>query len=110
MNSSWKKLLPPLFAAVAAVGCSVPRERAEPVELLVVPNIYVVDGIDFQTPRDAVAAVMAKRPATVALPACGAMATKRVVAATELLRAEFGGVITMSVLGEGERGWPGYSS
>lgn len=88
----------------------MPWARAERVELLVLPNIYVVDGIDFQTPSDAVAAVMAKRPATVALPACGAMATKRVVAATELLRAEFGGVIAMSVLGEGERGCPRYSS
>lgn len=110
MTSNWNKLYPSLFAGVVAVGCSVPRDRVERVELLVLPNMYVVDGIDFQTPSDAVAAVLAKQPATVALPACGAMATKRVVAATELLRANFGGTITMSVLGEGERGCPGYSS
>ena len=95
---------------MVAVGCSVPRDRAERVELLVLPNMYVVDGIDFQTPGDAVAAVLAKQPSTVALPACGAMATKRVIAATELLRANYGGIITMFVLGEGERGCPGYSS
>ena len=110
MTSDWKKLYPFRFTAVVAVGCSVPRDRVERVELLVLPNMYVVDGIDFQTPADAVAAVLAKQPATVALPACGAMATKRVVAATELLRANFGGTITMSVLGQGERGCPGYSS
>jgi len=110
MTRSWNKLYPSLFAAVVAVGCSLPRDRVERVELLVLPTMYVVDGIDFQTPNDAVAAVLAKQPLTVALPACGAMATKRVAAATELLRANFGGTITMSVLGDGERGCPGYSS
>ena len=110
MTTDWNQLYPFFFAAVAAVGCSVPRDRVERVELLVLPNMYVVDGIDFQTPGDAVAAVLAKQPATVALPACGAMATKRVVAATELLRANFGGTIAMSILEEGERGCPGYSS
>lgn len=91
-------------------GCSTPVEQISRVELLILPKVYVVDGVEFSTAGEAVAAALTKQPASVALPACGAMATKRVVDAAELLRASFGGVVTMSVLGEGERGCPGHSS
>jgi len=105
-----KKLYTTLFAALTLAGCSTPVRQVGRVELLILPKVYVVDGVEFSTANEAVTAVLTKQPAMVALPACGAMATKRVVDVTKLLTASFGGVVTMSVLGEGERGCPGYSS
>ena len=110
MTSHLSRRYAAIVVATSLAGCSTPSPQMHAAELLVLPSSYVVDGRHFSAAADAVDAVLAKPSTSLAIPACGAMATQRVVEITELLRTKYQGAIAMSVLGSGERGCPGYSS
>ena len=90
--------------ALLAGSCTLAQERT--VELLIMPSAFVVDGTSFELASEAVAAAAAKQPDHISLPACAAMPTQRIIDVMTLLRGNFSGRLSMSVLGEGERGCP----
>ena len=84
--------------------------QSQAVELLILPDAFVVDGKPFASATEAVAVALAKQPLQIFLPGCAAMRTQRVIDVTTQLQGKFTGRLTVSVLGEGERGCPNFGA
>src|SRR4051812_13053348 len=97
-----------LVAAVALATSFSTAAQTQSVELLILPASFVVDGQPFASAREAVAAALAKQPVHISLPNCAAMPTQRILDVMAQLQGKFTGRLSMSVLGEGERGCPGF--
>lgn len=98
------------IAALASTACFAAIAETTTVELLILPNAFVVDGQPFASAKAAAAAALVKHPQHISLSGCAAMPTQRIIDVTAQLQGGVTGRMSMSVLSEGEHGCPGFGS